>query len=392
MEIKVLTSEHYLQSLKLSEYAFQYKVPESDIPKRLDRLKKHRLLGIFEGNELASKLHILSLKVLLGETEWKMGGIAGVATYPEYRRKGHVNALMKKALEDMNQDGSIVSFLHPFQIDFYRRFGWEIISDNRKVTVEKINLKPVDIQPGKIKRHTEKAHNNDIETVYRQYAGMHSGMLARDSDWWNSSVYGSQFAAVYYDSENVAAGYLLYEVKDNVMKVEEYVSLTNEARKGLWNFICQHDSMVDQVEVLLSVHDLFPYFLKEPKLKTEISPYFMGRVVNAEKALSSYPFLSSDTDRKVFIHLDDSAAPWNIGTYLISREGIKFYPVKEGGSCVTAPKKGLHLNINSLTAVLFGYKRPKELYDLELIKGDLEEVKHLEKIIPLFKPFFYDFF
>lgn len=56
------------------------------------------------------------------------------------------------------------------------------------------------------------------------------------------------------------------------------------------------------------------------------------------------------------------------------------------------PQKGLHLNINSLTAVLFGYKRPKELYDLELIKGDLEEVKHLEKIIPLFKPFFYDFF
>jgi predicted acetyltransferase len=392
MEIKVLTSDHFLQSLKLSEYAFQYKVPESGIPKRLERLKKHRLLGIFEGNELASKLHILSLKVLLGETEWKMGGIAGVATYPEYRRNGHVKALMKKALADMNQDGSIVSFLHPFQIDFYRRFGWEIISDNRKVTVEKINLKPVDTQPGKIKRHTEKAHTNDIETVYRQYAGMHSGMLARDSDWWNSSVYGSQFAAVYYDSENVAAGYLLYEVKDNVMKVEEYVSLTNEARKGLWNFICQHDSMVDQVEVLLSVHDPFPYFLKEPKLKTEISPYFMGRVVNAEKALSNYPFLSSDTDRKVFIHLDDSAAPWNTGTYLISWEGIKFYPVKEGGSCVTAPKKGLHLNINSLTAVLFGYKRPKELFGLELIKGDLEEVEHLEKIIPLFKPFFYDFF
>ncbi|MBT2678439.1 GNAT family N-acetyltransferase [Bacillus sp. ISL-35] len=392
MEIKVLTKEHYLQSMKLSEYAFQYNVPESDIPKRLETLNKHRLLGIFEGNELASKLHILSLKVLLGETEWKMGGIAGVATYPEYRRKGYVNALIKKALADMNQDGSIVSFLHPFQIDFYRRFGWEIISDNRKVTVEKINLRPVEIQPGKIKRHTEKGHTSDIEMVYRQYAGMHSGMLARDSDWWNSSVYGSQFAAVYYDSENEAAGYLLYEVKDNIMKVEEYVSLTNEARKGLWNFICQHDSMVDQVELMLSVHDPFPYYLKEPKLKTEISPYFMGRIVNATKALSSYPFLNSDSDRKLFIHLDDSAAPWNTGAYLISREGIKFYPVKEGGSCVREPKRGLHMSINSLTAVLFGYKRPKELFELELIKGDLEAVEQLEKITPPFKPFFYDFF
>ncbi len=392
MEIRVLTSEDYLKSMKLSEYAFQYKVPETDIPKRLETLKKHRLLGIFEGDELASKLHILSLKVLLGETEWKMGGIAGVATYPEHRRKGYVNALMRKALADMNQDECVVSFLHPFQIDFYRRFGWEIISDNRKVTVEKINLHKVDPQSGKIERHTEKGHTGEIEKVYRQYAAMHSGMLVRDAEWWNSSVYGSQFAAVYYDSENVAAGYLLYEVKDNIMKVEEYVSLTNEARKGLWNFICQHDSMVDKVEVMLSVHDPFPYFLKEPKLKTEVSPYFMGRIVNAEKALSSYPFLHSDTDRKVFIHLDDRAAPWNTGSYLISREGIKFYPVKEGSSCVTEPKRGLHMNINSLTAILFGYKRPQDLHDLELLKGDIDEVEQLEKIIPAFKPFFYDFF
>ncbi|CAM3754209.1 enhanced intracellular survival protein Eis [Mesobacillus thioparans] len=392
MEIRVLTSEDYLKSMKLSEYAFQYKVPETDIPKRLETLKKHRLLGIFEGDELASKLHILSLKVLLGETEWKMGGIAGVATYPEHRRKGYVNALMRKALADMNQDDCIVSFLHPFQIDFYRRFGWEIITDNRKVTVEKINLHPVDPQPGKIERHTEKGHTGEIEKVYRQYAAMHNGMLARDAEWWKSSVYGSQFAAVYYDSGNVAAGYLLYEVKDNIMKVEEYVSLTNEARKGLWNFICQHDSMVDKVEVMLSVHDPFPYFLKEPKLKTEVSPYFMGRIVNAEKALSSYPFLHSDTDRKVFIHLDDPTAPWNTGSYLISREGIKFYPVKEGSSCVTEPKRGLHMSINSLTAILFGYKRPQELYDLELLKGDIDEVKQLEQITPAFKPFFYDFF
>ncbi|MDQ0414845.1 GNAT family N-acetyltransferase [Mesobacillus stamsii] len=392
MEIKVLTLDDYLQSIKLSEYAFQYSVPESDIPKRLEKLKKHRLLGIFEGEELASKLHILSLKVLLGKTEWKMGGIAGVATYPEYRRKGHVNALLKRALADMNQDGSLVSFLHPFQIDFYRRFGWEIISDNKKVTVEKVHLKPLDIQPGKIGRHTEKDHTLDIETVYRQYAAMHSGMLARDIDWWKSSVYGSNFAAVYYDSTNVPAGYLIYEVKDKIMKVEEYVSLTNEARKGLWNFVCQHDSMVDKVELKVSVHDPFPYFLKEPMLKTEITPYFMGRIVNAEEALSSYPFLFSDIDKKVFIHLDDSAAPWNNGTYLISNQGIKFYPVKEGASCLTAPKRGLQMNINSLTAILFGYKRPYELNELELIKGDWEEVDELEKLIPAFKPLFYDFF
>ncbi|MBT2694721.1 GNAT family N-acetyltransferase [Bacillus sp. ISL-55] len=392
MDIKVLSEEHYLDSMNLSMYAFQYKVPDSDIPKRLETLKKHRLLGIFEGEELASKLHILSLKVKLGQQDWKMGGIAGVATYPEHRRKGHVNALMKKALEDMNEKEDIVSFLHPFQIDFYRRFGWEVISDNRKITIDKIDLKPVDRQPGKIKRHTEKNHTLDIERVYEQYAAMHSAMLARDPEWWRTSIYGEQTAAVYYDSKNEASGYLLYEIKENVMKVEEYVSLTHEARKGLWNFICQHDSMADRVEVLLSVHDPFPYFLKEPKLKTEVYPYFMGRIVNAEKALTTYPFSTRTDGENVFLHLDDAAAPWNTGTYIIGQEGVAFHPVKEGGTCVTAPKRGLQLNINTLTAMLFGYKRPLELFELKLLRGDINEVEELEQALPTFKPFFYDFF
>ncbi|MCM3572909.1 GNAT family N-acetyltransferase [Mesobacillus subterraneus] len=392
MDIKVLSEEHYLESMKLSMYAFQYQVPESDVPKRLETLKKHHLLGIFEGEELASKLHILSLKVKLGHLEWKMGGIAGVATYPEHRRKGHVNALMKRALVDMDQDGNIVSFLHPFQVDFYRRFGWEIISDNKKITIEKINLNPVERQEGIIKRHTEKSHYIDIERVYDRYAEMHSAMLARDEDWWRTSIYGEQTAAVYYDSKKEAAGYLIYEIKDNVMKVEEYVSLTHEARKGLWNFICQHDSMVERVEVLTSVHDPFPFFLKEPKLKTEVYPYFMGRIVNAEKALSSYPFINIMNGKNVFLHLDDPAAPWNTGTYIVGREGVRFHPVKEGGTCVTAPKRGLHMNINTLTAMLFGYKRPLELYELELLKGDFDDVQELEQVIPALKPFFYDFF
>lgn len=390
MEIKVLTEEDFMQSMKLSMYAFQYQVPEKDIPKRLETLKKHRLLGIFEGEELASKLHILSLSIKLGKMDWKMGGIAGVATYPEHRRKGYVNALMKKSLEVMNEEGHIVSFLHPFDIHFYRRYGWEIISDYRTVQIEKIDLKSVGRYTGKIKRFKEESHSSDIEGIYEKYAMKYSAMLVRDLSWWQNSIYGSQTAAVYYNSENEPTGYLLYEVSNQVMKVEEYVPLDQEARLGLWNFICQHDSMVNRVEMRLSVHEPFPYFLSMPKIKTEVYPYFMGRIVNAEKAIESYPF--NNDGNKVFLHLEDSIAPWNSGTFLIGGEGVKFYPVKEGNSCVKPPQRGLNLNVNTLTAMLFGYKRPLELFEMDMIQGNFDEVQELEKMIPPFKPFFYDFF
>ncbi|MEH7882907.1 GNAT family N-acetyltransferase [Bacillus sp. JJ1609] len=390
MEIKVLTEEDFMQSMKLSMYAFQYQVPVKDIPKRLEKLKQHRLLGIIEGEELVSKLHILSLSIKLGKMDWKMGGIAGVATYPEHRRKGYVNALMKKSLEVMYEENYIVSFLHPFDIHFYRRYGWEIISDYRTIQIVKNDLKPIGDFTGKIKRYKKESHSSDIEVVYDKYAVRHSAMLERDLSWWQNSIYGCQTAAVYYNSENEPTGYLLYEVSNQVMKVEEYVPLDHEARLGLWNYICQHDSMVDRVEMRLSVHESFPYFLSMPKLKTEIYPYFMGRIVNAEKAIKSYPFNKDGS--KVFLHLEDSMAPWNSGSYIIEPEGVKFFPVKEGNSCVKTPQRGLHLNMNTLTAMLFGYKRPLELFDMNMIHGNFDEVQELEKLIPPFNPFFYDFF
>lgn len=391
MEVKVLTEEHYLQSMKLSMYAFQYQVPEAEIPQRLETLKKHRLLGIFEGDELASKLHILSLKVKLGKLEWKMGGIAGVASYPEHRRKGHVNALMKTALSEMNGNGDVVSFLHPFNINFYRRYGWEVISDNKKVQIEKKDLKPIGEFKGKIKRYTEETHSQEIEQVYDEFAERHSAMLSRDKDWWKKNIYGPQTAAVYYNAANEAEGYLLYEVKNEIMKVEEYVSLSHEARTGLWNFICQHDSMVEKVEIKTSVHDPFPYFLIEPKQKTEVHPYFMGRIVNAEKALKSYPFFNRE-GKNVILHLVDSMASWNAGTYIIGNNEVSFFPVKPDSLCTKPAERGLHLDVNALTALLFGYKRPSELYEMGMIQGKAEEVMELEKKIPPFKPFFYDFF
>ena len=170
----------------------------------------------------------------------------------------------------------------------------------------------------------------------------------------------------------------------------EYVALDHEARVALWNFICQHDSMIERVELVLSAHEPFPYFLAEPQVKTEITPYFMGRIVNAEEALKTYPFVL--TEANIFLHITDEFAPWNAGTYQINQDEVIVYPAKEGSSCVQPPKRGLRLDVNALTAMLFGYKRPLDLYNLEQIKGDYEEVVELEKKLPPLKPFFYDFF
>lgn len=390
LEIRELEEKDYLESLKLSMYAFQYKVPEDRVAQRLEMLKRHTVIGAWEDNSLCAKLHIIPYHINMKDKQWKMGGIAGVATYPEFRRNGYVKRLIITALERMRYEEQFVSLLHPFDISFYRKFGWEVFTENKKLLIEKKDLKFLENQPGSIKRFTKDSHHPDIEAVYAQYSNNYMGMLVREKSWWTNNIYGEGKIAVYYNKNDEPIGYILFEVKESKMEVEEFVALNREARCGLWNFICQHDSMVDNVSILTSNHELLPFIMHQPKVKMEVTPYFMARVVDAEQCLNKYPF--NNINNKVFLHIEDEYAPWNNGTYLLSDGEVKVYKDKQGSNCVQPPKRGVRLDINSLTALLFGYKRPAELFELGYIQCQETEIEVLEKLFPQNKPYFYDFF
>ncbi len=390
MEIKELTEKDYSESMKLSMYAFQYKIPEDSIASRIEMLKRHKIIGVWEDDILAAKLHIIPYHIYMNDQEWKMGGVAGVATYPEFRRTGYVKKLIIEALESMRKEEQIVSLLHPFDIGFYRKFGWEVFTENKKLQIEKRDLTFLNGQPGSIKRFQKETHHSDIESVYAQFSKNYMGMLVRDVTWWRNNIYDDGQIAVYYDQSGEPKGYILFEVKERKMDVQEFIALDREARAGLWNFICQHDSMVENISILTSNHELLPYILQQPKVKTEVTPYFMARIVDAEKCLQKYRF--NDVTDKVFIHLEDEHAPWNNGSYLIGSGEVKQFKEKQGSNCVQPPQRGVRMDVNSLTALLFGYKRPAELFELGYIKGTESEIAVLEKLFPYSKPFFYDFF
>ncbi|WML38159.1 GNAT family N-acetyltransferase [Neobacillus sp. OS1-2] len=391
MLVTELRDDEFLESIKLSMYAFQYKIAASDLPAWKERAKNHKILGIWDEDILAAKLHIIPLNVQMKDDVWKMGGIAGVATYPEYRRNGYVKTLILDSLKHMRENAQIVSLLHPFDISFYRKFGWEIFSEQKKITIENKDLKFLDSQQGFIKRYSKETHNEEIEKIYNQFSIQHTGMLKRETNWWQHHVYDEDSQlAVYYHSEHEAKGYILYHVKERKMNVQEMVALDQEARIGLWNFICQHDSMVETVTMTLASQDPFSYFLPQPKVKTELTPYFMARIVDAEECLKRFPFIPGN--EPLFLHLEDSHAPWNNGSYLIGNGEIKVFKEKAGGQCVHPPKKGIRLNINSLSAILFGYKKPMELFEMDYLKGSEMEIERFEKMIPSLKSTFFDFF
>ncbi|XXM73398.1 GNAT family N-acetyltransferase [Lysinibacillus sphaericus] len=380
--IEKLDKNHFEESLRLSEYAFQYKVPSEKREKRLQLLNEQDVYGIFQKDALAAKLHLLSMEVWMGNGKYPMGGIAGVATYPEYRRNGFVRRLLSHALEVMNDKRQTISMLHPFDIQFYRKFGWEVFSYFNKLYLTKKDLIPIKKTKGSIKRFTRETYPSELNLVYNQYASQHNGMLVRTKEWWKERSIGDLWIAIFYDENQDPQGYLCYEVKNEKMKVEEFIPLSAEARHGLWNFICQHDSMVNEAEMVLNPNDPLSFLLGNSRVKVERYPYFMCRIVNVEKFLKAY-IKNIEFDDRLMITIRDEQAEWNNGTYIIERHGIRKSQSVENT---------LEMDINTLSAALFGVYTPKALMEMGKIEGTFEETTKMQNLINGKSPFFYDFF
>ncbi|WP_127590464.1 GNAT family N-acetyltransferase [Paenibacillus lautus] len=390
MELRQLRSDEFEISTKLSEYAFQYTLTPEQRESSQKHFKPERFWGIFDGEELQAKLTIIPLQVYMHGNLFDMGGIAGVATWPENRRQGHVSTLLKHALQEMKGKGQTLSFLHPFSIPFYRKFGWELYAEYKKyiIPVSKFPRK-VEV-PGRIVRGV-----TDIPTLdgmYQAYASRYNGTLVRDDTWWTRFVLqGDSHSVVYYSAEGKPTGYALYELKDKDLVCDEFVYLNEEARNALWTFFGNHDSRIEQVTMtMVPGDDQLPFMLPDPRVTQEIVPYFMARIVDLKSFVEQYAF-EAHQEAVMTIEVEDSVAPWNAGRWRLSvnQEGkaeLSELPTDQG------EQADLTTNIQTLSALFTGYKRPQALHAVHRLSGNPKAMTQLETMIPAGQTYLMDFF
>lgn len=78
MNVIRLKEDKFREALRLSEYAFQYKVEEERIQQQLTKMKEsHEVYGIMEGNDLAAKLHLIPFHIYIGKKNLKWVALQG---------------------------------------------------------------------------------------------------------------------------------------------------------------------------------------------------------------------------------------------------------------------------------------------------------------------------
>lgn len=390
MEIRQLMPEEFESALRLSEYAFQFRLEGDDRVRAREDFKPEQIWGIFEEGELSAKLSLLPLQVYVQGKTISMGGIAGVATWPESRRQGHVSRLLAHTLRTMNESGQILSFLHPFLIPFYRNFGWEVYCEYKKYTIPVSKFPSKTEQRGSVERG--KAKLEVLEQLYSRFASLYNGTLNREQEWWEHNVLDKQaHCAVYYSALGAPEGYVLYKIEKKELIVDEFIYLNDEAFRGLWTFLANHDSMVNGVVMnMVPADDMLPFLLADPRIPQENHPYFMARVVNAKALVESLSFNLPGQEQKYTLFIKDEHAPWNNGLWewKVNDLGEASFAKAEGGE----EQAEMCCSIGTLAVLLLGYKRPVELARYGRLTGRKEAVEWLETIIPRAQTALFDFF
>jgi len=390
-QIVSMTLDHFDESMALSQFAFQYK----RTPAELEDIKYNfihepgdRWAVLIDG-QLAAQAVVLDLQTYIAGRPFHMGGVAGVATWPEYRRQGLVGKLLVHSLQEMKAKGQTLSFLAPFAFGFYRKFGWGTYTDIKTYTIQANQLPPRSSYSGKIGRVTGYEH---VQNIYEAYASQYNGTLLRTKFWWERRISKRKPGQIarYTDAAGNGQGYIIYEVAKKELNIHEFVFLNEEARSALWSFIGQHDSMIDRVVMSAPVDDILTDLLPNPRITQEIVPYFMARIVDVEAFLNQYPFVAAG-EETFYLQVTDVHAPWNDGSYTIHIN-------KKGDASVSrdpqifSQEDALHIEIGDLSTLMIGYRTTVQLSALNRIQGSKETMNRLHLRIPERTTYLPDFF
>lgn len=397
LKMQKVGMEHLEQYSQLLRYVFQ--VTNNDLHKfgweerdmvlaKSPVLEQAEVHGWFDGDKLVSQVAVYPFQVRIFDRTYDMGGLTGVGTFPEYSNQGLMHKLLFQALSGMREKKQSISYLYPYSIPYYRRKGWEIISDKIVFEVNDYQLPKNKQVPGEIERVD--IESDELKAAYERFAYQSHGAMLRNNLAWNEYWlwdYDDLTAAIYYNEDRQPDGYVLYWIADEVFHIKDMIFVNEEARSGLWNFISAHFSMISKVIGNIYTDEPLAFLLEDADIKEIISPYYMARIVDLEQFIRQYPFKPDSHERVWTFTLDDPLLSWNQGSFTLSIQ-----PDGKGEITRTGERSSSRIDIQTMTTMLMGYKRPEYLHKIGRLVCSPEIVDMLEDSIEHQTPYFSDYF
>ncbi|MFN3690383.1 MAG: enhanced intracellular survival protein Eis [Fimbriimonadales bacterium] len=245
------------------------------------------------GRALVSILTAVPLTMWIGERRVSLYGIAGVATLPDYRRRGFAAELLRRVLQSLAREGAPLAILQAFNHEFYRKLGWETVGAIAHARLSPKQLPRYDAAP---LRRASIADHEAVKQLHAQYGERRTGSLVRDERRWDYLFWNLPNLWV-YEQHGQITGYLFYDFLDSgwTLRVREMVWSTESARRAILGWLSANEESVQQVEFQLPIEAMASLGLlgwsappaepSQPFYTIQVLPNFMARPVHAPTLL-----------------------------------------------------------------------------------------------------------
>lgn len=326
-----------------------------------------------EGKAIPACLRRIEMGQYFGGKRVPLCGIAGVATAPESRGKGHARRMMEECVREMHERGEAIGGLYCSTQALYRQSGFEQAGHRfmTKVPVSRLLGGPKARRVIALKDSDQPR----IEDCYRRFASLYDGMLDRTGYIWKRIKERPDDKFQGYgvlDDRGELTGYLFMAQSRDTNSIRQELQLSDlafnsaEAGKQLIAFLADYEPMADYVT--LAGGPLHPLMTLLPQQRYEVKfkDYWMLRVVDVKRALEARGY-SVATRGKVEMDVRDDVVAENNGRWSAEFADGRARLKKIGAA---GGRSGVSCGIRGLAAIYSGLYSPRQAALVGLCSGE----------------------
>ena len=347
LDVRTLQPGETERAFTMVERTFGSAPHPVDVPVELALVDPARFYAGWDDDELVATAGSFDLRMTVPGAQVPVAGVTWVGVLPTHRRRGLLNALMRRQLDDLHDAGCAVAALWASEAAIYGRYGYGPAAWLLGMTLPRGAAFRAPVERGHVRLVEPDA--GALSAAYDRVAASTPGFPQRDGTWWRYRLHDPEHArsgASPLQCAVTEGGYALYSTTSTweaglptgVVRVRELVAATPDAHARLWRHVLDLDLM-REVQVFAAPTDdpLLADVLAEPRAaRAGVRDCLHVRLVDLPAALAGRRY-AAEVD--VALAVDDPQCPWNSGTWRLvgGRDGATCTRTGDEPDLVAAP-------------------------------------------------------
>ncbi|MHA2390430.1 MAG: GNAT family N-acetyltransferase [Promethearchaeota archaeon] len=393
IEIRKLIESDRETRIKLMRYAFQTSKNSYD-NLVMDKEPMDWYYGAFEYDTMVATAGMIPFDIRMRSRDFKMYGIGGVASKPEYRNRGIIREIMVEMFRDMYEKKIPLSVLYPFKHSFYERLGYRLVDEH---LFYQFRISDIIYQETNYHMKEVVRIDDEIRKVY-DTAVQHFDYIAKRPliEYWRALYKGNYKFICYNGNEPVGyiiinfgnAGERWFKSPEKTIIIRETFWLNQEAKQTIFNFLWSHRDQRKYVAGALPINENVIDFLKTPRiLRRNIIDNSLLRVIDVKAILENLEYPISDFVISFQVH--DEFCPWNNGFFILTSKEDKISVEYQKTMKVSID---IEIDIGYFSQLVAGFRTVKNLFQFGFITAKKEKLELLHDLFPKTNNYLHDFF